>query len=420
LLEYDGNVSGDETDVVDEDATESNDEVGRLPHLVEALNAVMKKRSDIERREREAVADLSRISTSIETMRDEIEGAEAGLIANFLNATEREQNLALAKLVESAICPACGKHTAELADIAQRRLRNHHCVLCGSEEPQVVNPQLAELRDRLDQQVREQQAFEEIIRLARDERQTLQNQELDLQSRVNEIRYQRSAVAIVERNLPEMTAATLKELQQHLETEEAEAELQISTIRSKLETDYTDFRRKIDARMTDLRISYAEYATAFLGLPCELEEIGQRALLELKLFVPKFDEIVRTTPESCSEAQRFFLDIAFRLSLIASASSSEGTFFCETPETALDLSYIDNVVEMFWSFTKKRHNILLTANVQTSGIAEKLITALPKSERRRHVIDLLEVGRLSDVQKAAAAIFRQAIRRMMNSRQVRH
>jgi hypothetical protein len=113
------------------------------------------------------------------------------------------------------------------------------------------------------------------------------------------------------------------------------------------------------------------------------------------------------------------LDIAFRLSLIASASNCEGTFFCETPETALDISYIDNVVTMFSAFSKRRHNILLTANVQTSGIAEKIVTRLPRAERQEHVIDLLKVGRLSDVQLGAAKAFRRAIRKMMTSPQRR-
>jgi hypothetical protein len=420
LLEYESDVPDEiEEEVEDEENQDGRAQEEQLPQIVEELNVVMRKRAEIERRERDAVTDLSRVSLLIEKLRDEIERSEAGLIANFLTTSEREQNLALGKLVENAICPACGTHAAQLADAAQVYLRNHQCVLCGSDEPHVVNPELAELRDDLDQQLREQQAFEEIIRLARDERQTLQNQELDLQARVNQVRDRRSAVAIVERNLPEMTAATLKGLKQHLENEEAEAELQMTAIRSKLEADYAAFRRKIDARMDDLRASYTEYATAFLGLPCQLEEIGQKALLELKLFVPSFDGIVRPTPESCSEAQRFFLDIAFRLSLIASASNCEGTFFCETPETALDISYIDNVVTMFSTFSKKRHNILLTANVQTSGIAEKIVTRLPKAERQQHVIDLLQVGRLSDVQVGATKAFRRAIRRMMTAPQTR-
>jgi hypothetical protein len=215
-----------------------------------------------------------------------------------------------------------------------------------------------------------------------------------------------------------MTAENLKKLKQQLTDEEADAEAQIRVIRAKLAADYENFRNKMDARMDKLRAAYAGYATAFLGLPCELDEVGQNGLLELKLFVPRFDNAVRPQPESCSEAQRFFLDIAFRMALIdlACGERGTGTFICETPETALDFSYVTNVVAMFSSFAKKRHNILLSANIQNSGIAEKLIARLAVKDRAKHVVNLLEVGRLSAVQQAARTDFAKIIRRMMTAK----
>lgn len=419
LMEYDETEADEEPDQVNEAANDAAEE--RLPELVAQLNDVGRKRADAERRGRGAQADLSRVSATLDRLREEVESAEAGLVANFLAETERAQNLALAKLVQGTICPACGQKHAELADRARKFLRDHRCVLCGSEEPHEPNPELDKLRGQLEECLREQQAFEEVVRLARAESDSLQDQELDLQSRVNEIRYSRSVVAMVERNLPEMTAENLKKLKQQLTDEEADAEAQIGVIRAKLAADYEDFRNKMDARMDKLRTAYAGYATAFLGLSCELDEVGQNGLLELKLFVPRFDNAVRPQPESCSEAQRFFLDIAFRMALIdlACGDRGTGTFICETPETALDFSYVTNVVAMFSSFAKKRHNILLSANIQNSGIAEKLIARLAKKDRAKHVVNLLEVGRLSAVQQAARTDFAKIIRRMMTAKVTR-
>lgn len=418
LMEYDEE-SDEESNEVNEVAHDAAEQ--RLPALVAQLNEVRQKRTDSERRGRSAMADLSRVSATLERLREEVESAEAGLVANFLAETEREQNLALAKLVQSTICPACGQKHSELADRARKFLREHRCVLCGSEEPHEPNPELDKQRGKLEECLREQQAFEEVVRLARAESDGLQEQELDLQSRVNEIRYSRSVVAMVERNLPEMTTKNLKKLKQQLADEEADAEAQMGVIRTKLETDYEDFRNKMDARMDKLRAAYAGYATDFLGLPCELDEVGQNGLLELKLFVPRFDNAVRPQPESCSEAQRFFLDIAFRMALIdlACGEHGTGTFICETPETALDFSYVTNVVAMFSSFAKRRRNILLSANIQNSGIAEKLFARLTKRDRPKHVVNLLELGRLSAVQQAARTDFTKIIKRMMNAKMAR-
>lgn len=415
LLEFEEAEPGQEEAEEVESSVDEQAEA-RLPELVDRLNDVGRKRLDADRRARGAVADLSRVSAEIDQIRESVEAAEAGLVANFLAESEREQNLALAKLVQGKICPACGQKHAELADRAQRYLRDHRCVLCGSEEPHESNPEIDSLRDRLEERLREQQAFEEVVRLARAETESLREQEFEFQARVNEIRYSRSVVAMVERNLPEMTKDNLLQLKQRLADEEADADAQIKTLRAKLEADYQDFRSKVDARMDRLRAAYAGYATSFLGLPCDLDEIGQNGLLELKLFVPRFDESVRSQPEACSEAQRFFLDIAFRMALIdlACGERGTGTFICETPETALDFSYVSNVVEMFASFAKKQHNILLSANIQISGIAGKLIERIPKKERKKHIVNLLEVGRLSAVQRSARKEFADAVRRMLN------
>jgi hypothetical protein len=130
-------------------------------------------------------------------------------------------------------------------------------------------------------------------------------------------------------------------------------------------------------------------------------------------FVPEFDETLRETPDSCSEAQRFFLDIAFRMALLDYASAKPGTpatFLCETPETALDMSYVDNVVEMFAGFAKGGHTILLTANVQRAGIAEELMKKVRKPQRRHRVLNLLDIGQLTEVHKRNMKILRKTVR----------
>jgi hypothetical protein len=414
LLEYDetdvGNVEESEPDAP---ASDGNS----LPELVKRLSEVARKRGESDRRWRSALEDLSRTSDQLDAVRAEVETAEAGLIRNFLAETERNSNLALSKLLENAICPACGEVHTGLAERARAHVRNQTCALCGSDESQVLNPALGQRREQLSELLRQQQAFEEVVRFSRAESKSFGTEEFELQSEVNRVRFSNTAVAMVERNLPEISTADLRVLKAKLEDEEADAEAQLLALRESLSADYEEFRTKVDARMDKLKIAYAEFATDFLGITCELVEVSQGGPLDLKLFVPMFGDVLRETQDSCSEAQRFFLDIAFRMALIDAAGGQKGTatFFCETPETALDITYIENVVRMFSSFAQRQHNVLLTANVQPSGIAEKLLIRFPKNERYTRLVNLLEVGRLSTVQQKGSRLLKQVVDRILSS-----
>jgi hypothetical protein len=223
---------------------------------------------------------------------------------------------------------------------------------------------------------------------------------------------------MVDHQLPEKTMESLRTLKEKLADEEADLEAQITAMRDRLEKEYQSFRAKIDPRIDSLREAYTGYATAFLGLQCDLDEVNQDGLVDLKLYVPRFDGSIRPDPESCSEAQRFFLDIAFRMALIDAACGPDGkgTFICETPETALDFSYVNNVVQMFTAFSRQGHNILFSANIQTHGIAQKVLARLPLEERRNHVVNLFEVGRLSAVHRDAQKDFVEVIKQIFSAK----
>jgi hypothetical protein len=187
-----------------------------------------------------------------------------------------------------------------------------------------------------------------------------------------------------------------------------------------LESDYEAFKVAVDSRVQELHHSFEQYATHFLGLPCTLSEGTQGGIIGLTRFVPTFLDVPRETPDACSEAQRFFLDIAFRLALIESASVRSGdtaaTFFCETPENSLDMSYIDNVVNMLAQFTNKGHTLLLSANIQSGGVAEKLMQQVPPRFKPAHVVNLLDYGQLTEVHRAALRTLRQTAKRLTCAR----
>ncbi len=83
------------------------------------------------------------------------------------------------------------------------------------------------------------------------------------------------------------------------------------------------------------------------------------------------------------------------------------------------MSYVRNVVAMFSAFAEKQHNILLTANVQMAGIAEKLLERIAKNDRPSHIVNLLDYGRLSNVQQNAISDFRKILKRILTAKMVK-
>lgn len=94
-------------------------------------------------------------------------------------------------------------------------------------------------------------------------------------------------------------------------------------------------------------------------------------------------------------------------------SGSQGTFICETPENALDLSYVSNVADMFTEFARDGRTAILTANVQVDGLAHALLQKLRPDIRASHILDLLDLGRLSTVQELHLPDLRRAISQML-------
>jgi len=387
--------------------------------LAQQLQDIYRARLELERDLRNQEAALTATSSEVESLRRRIDSAEAMIVNNVLTDEERNSSLALNRLLESATCPACGTRQLALQEIARRNAQLAQCVLCGSESPQQELEMLSTLRSQMADKLYAQRAAEGLVRTARAKLDETQRREWDLRTQYNTAIASQPVVSLLEQNLPSRSRADLLALKARLQREESDLELKIQQLQDRLQQEYQRFRIAINDRTNALRRAYADYATSFLGLQCTLSDLatGDR-LLSLGGFVPEFDGHRRDAPESCSEAQRFFLDIAFRMALIDSASTLTGypaTFFCETPENALDISYIDNVVAMFTEFTERKQSTLLTANIQPNGIAGKLLKSVPKNERSARVLNLLRFGHLSKVQSDAKKTLEKIVKETVGS-----
>jgi hypothetical protein len=206
------------------------------------------------------------------------------------------------------------------------------------------------------------------------------------------------------------------------ETKHRRLERKTSLQRREIESEYAGIEQSQARRYLMIETRVAKYASEFLGMPCSFarvpgKDVDKDVSFAFDVLVPSFGGTARTEPHKCSESQRFFLDIAFRMAVLDSVHelSGEGvTFICETPENSLDMAYAENVAEMFSKFSTAGCFSLLTANLQSGGVAEPLLAkARTRAERERRLINLLEYSRLSSVQENARPKFAAQLKKLV-------
>lgn len=384
--------------------TASNDAV-TVNEALDKFHRAVELRLSAETQATGTADSLSVASAAVQTLRLEVEHLEAALVLRDLSTAETVAHLPISKLMELGLCPVCGTRQLDLQAAARRHADAHECVICGSDQPVGEDAELSTLRSQLTERLRAEKAIADRYRQAANLVQSRRHAEQESQHVLDALTLKLPAAPPFE---PLLVGTDLPGRLDSRRREEAALRLRIEKLAAALDREYSEFAEEAAGRLAILKERYSSYATAFLGVRCALVEVPAKdKYLDLSLFVPEFQGHIRPMEQSCSEAQRFFLDIAFRMAMMEVATEATDTktsFVCETPESALDLSYIDNVVTMFDRFERNGHTVLLSTNVQRGGVAEGLIKNTPLAERSQRIVNLLDIGRLSDVQRQNKAL----------------
>ncbi len=164
---------------------------------------------------------------------------------------------------------------------------------------------------------------------------------------------------------------------------------------------------------------FNQYAFSFLEEDCRMEysmsrrRIGQTgALMEFPSFVVKVGSAaanglqLRADATQVSESQKEFLDLAFRMAVMRTATgdASACMLVIETPESSLDTHFVTRAGSMLRSFTfgsnrskTPRHTILASSNLNRENMIPELLglgkpRATPKQEVRKRIINLLDLA----------------------------
>ena len=179
--------------------------------------------------------------------------------------------------------------------------------------------------------------------------------------------------------------------------------------RDKLKPDYNSLQAKIESVYKEAEVDFVpifqRLAKSFIGYNLNINFISKKRNMTLVL---ELKGSARTESSHLSESQRFFLDIALRMSLAIYLSKqyNEATMLIDTPEGSLDIAYESRVGEMFAYFVKDyNQNILMTANINAS----QLLISLAKKcgVKKMQFKRMLDWTDLSIIQQEGEKLFEE-------------
>ena len=156
---------------------------------------------------------------------------------------------------------------------------------------------------------------------------------------------------------------------------------------------------------------FKKYAKSFTGTDVDLQLIPLTNDTKMQfVFQLNFADRQRKQESQLSESQRFFIDIALRFAIINYMSLSgngKGIVIIDTPEGSLDIAYENNAGEMFSMYAEEGHQLIITANANSSRLVKKLASIMKRTNLG--LINMMHWSNLTAVQLQNESLFAEVI-----------
>ncbi len=356
---------------------------------------------------------LLNVEQERETRYREFERAKLLAIeARFPDRSETARFI-LAQLLTDGQCLACGTDAPAAANSYATRIRDKQCVICGSDLSGPSSSNVPELSTRrIERTAHSLTAVERDLREAKIQLNAAEELYKNFEMKLTQL-----SVLIADR------AARVEILVRRLPPEEGvlrEQRSEISVMRSqyeKLRHELVSRRAEFRDFVADLSITLAKYservkvafdesAKGFLLEECRLiwspqkQRLGETGsqiefpAFQLEMGGTNFATTVRRTgPEEVSESQREFIDLAFRMALIAVAGSGgSGSLVIDAPESSLDAVFVSRAAAVLAKFAtaSEGNRLVVTSNLVESKLIPNLIKESSSGAGREWaLVDLL-------------------------------
>jgi hypothetical protein len=356
--------------------------------------------------------------------------------ASFPSASDTARYI-LAQLMTENVCLVCGKAVPAIAAKYSERIKDHICIVCNSDlsTERSAAKTIAKTEkkfkianEKLAQSEKESEAARKLLNEAEGKYKT---QLSDIQKLNTAIAERSSRIDALASRLPP-DAVALRQQRAELATLRgriAQLKEELASLRNSFKGFVDRVSRDIHTRSQRIKKSFDEYAQGFLIEVCRLtwspqkDRLGQTGEMidfpafQLELAGADFPTpVLREGPDQVSESQREFIDLAFRMSLMAVAGTEErGSLVIDAPESSLDAVFVSRAAAVLSSFSKRKtgNRLIVTSNLVEGRLIPSLIKLARPKLRRGGIVDLFTVSRPTAATKKLKKEYDQVRKRLL-------
>lgn len=372
-------------------------EAGGLREQVSRLDDGMREAAEQHSEKR---TQLLLLKIELEQELRHYEGLQQKFLAAIFPSLEESAQTVFHSLLSGNGCLVCGNRSPARSERVRLLLAHHDCPVCEATQDEQERP----LPTDPPSQPELKQVGERVATLQRAIA-ALQQQEKELGGQLGAYARQRyniepdlvrlnNELNKINARLP-VTPEALRALGEQVSREAEELKAKEAELQ-KLYVQFEGLIAQVNARVADaeltVRTKFSEYAQSFLAERCHLGlssykgRVGQERMFEY----PCFDvymtsatspdrETRRHTETDVSESQKEFIDLAFRMALIAAASPSTGRamLVIETPEASLDAYFVDQAGKLLRSFGEQAPDggnvVIVSSNLNRQNMIPALL-----------------------------------------------
>ena len=404
------------TNAIDGETPPTEDEIALGREHEEIIEEVDIRRSDLDSKE----AEVNEAELTVTKLSAERTSLEAQYAREFAKRVQKRSRVELHPLVRNSLstaeCGVCGSSRAHVVPHIQKSLESHTCPFCESSIQSEGNDGEAAIRlrnvdDQLEQIRRRLESAQHSYERLRDERYVITQQLSAVQVQAEE--FERANAEALKR-ITERPAniqqriANLNEVFKSYMSIRDEAIEERNKVRGELRQYQRDVQVRYAAAEEEFVPLFRNLAEDFLGIDLDVMLQSSDTISGGLSLAVELRGSIRHQADQLSESQRFFLDIALRMALAQYISDKESTapMMIDTPEGSLDIAYESRAGRMFASFVRAGHDIVMTANINTSQLLIRLAEECGRT--RMKLQRMTSWAELSDVQIEEEGLFSQA------------
>ncbi|MGH1336081.1 MAG: AAA family ATPase [Aureispira sp.] len=365
------------------------------------LDSIHNRRLQLDDENKTIQNSINELTREQQDLEDEKKSIEQRLYAKKWVHLHKEYDNYLATMKANDNCPMCQNELP--SGFIENIIKNlNKCFLCSQDtrviDDSEISRQLDKVNKNAEKNHRKQKYLYQSIQENTHELQKLDNsfkeenrKKRALASEIRNLEYQNS------KEEEDTEGQDLKLFYEEIEKlEEEKKEFQKKSIE---ERDIaTAMAKTIEDIVTEATQEFsnlfAKFASRFLGVKCKLTYEAKKE--KIKRFYPVINGTLRESEEEMSESQRFFIDHAFRMSILTFFYTKPTFYIVETPDSSLDISYEENAVNVFMDFLEKPNSLILTTNLNNSHFFKYIIEKA--SPNKIQVLDLLSIAKKSEIQ----------------------